>query len=49
MKFLRFYCINKNNEQYCSMSVEEELLLIWFEPCNPEEGDLYLSTTELAA
>jgi predicted P-loop ATPase len=41
--------INKNNEQYRSMSVEEELLLTWFEPCNPEEGDLYLSTTELAA
>jgi predicted P-loop ATPase len=41
--------INKNNEQYRSMSVEEELLLTWFEPCRSEEGDLYLSTTELAA
>lgn len=41
--------INKNNEQYRSMSVEEELLLTWFEPCTAESGDLYLSTTELAA
>lgn len=41
--------INQNNEQYRSMSVEEELLLTWFEPCSPGEGSLYLSTTELAA
>ena len=41
--------INQNNQQYRSMSVEEELLLTWFEPCRPEGGDLYLSTTQLAA
>lgn len=40
--------INQNNEQYRSMSVEEELLLTWFEACESEEGDLFLSTTELA-
>lgn len=41
--------INQNNEQYRSMSVEEELLLTWFEPCTAEDGDLYLTTTELIA
>ena len=41
--------INQNNEQYRSMSVEEELLLTWFEPCNIDNADLYLTTTELAA
>lgn len=41
--------INQNNEQYRSMSVEEEMLLTWFEPCTTEDADLFLSTTELAA
>ncbi len=41
--------INQNNEQYRSMSVEEELLLTWFQPCNADKAGLYLSTTEPAA
>lgn len=39
--------INKNNEQYRTMSIEEELLLANFEPCAIEEADYYYSTTEL--
>jgi predicted P-loop ATPase len=39
--------INKNNEQYRCMSVEEELLLGFFEPCEVNEADYFFSTTEL--
>jgi len=39
--------INKNNEQYRCMSVEEELLLAYFEPCKADEADYFFSTTEL--
>lgn len=39
--------INKNNEQYRCMSVEEELLLANFEPCEVDEADYFFSTTEL--
>lgn len=39
--------INRNNEQYRSMSMEEELLLANFEPCEVDEADYFFSTTEL--
>jgi predicted P-loop ATPase len=39
--------INKNNEQFRSMSVEEELLLAYFEPCDIANGDWFLSTTDI--
>lgn len=39
--------INKNNEQFRAMSVEEELLLAYFEPCEPTNGNWFLSTTEI--
>lgn len=39
--------INKNNEQYRFMPVEEELLLAHFEPCEVENADYLFSTTEL--
>jgi predicted P-loop ATPase len=39
--------ININNEQFRSMSMEEELLLAYFKPCNENEADYLFSTTEL--
>jgi len=39
--------INKNNEQFRNMSVEEELLKQYFEPCSADDADHLLSTTEL--
>lgn len=39
--------INKNNEQFRIMSVEEELLLAYFNPCSTEEADYFFTTTEL--
>ena len=39
--------VNKNNEQYRCMSVEEELLLAYFDPCDADEADYFFSTTEL--
>jgi predicted P-loop ATPase len=39
--------INKNNEQFRIMSVEEELLLAHFAPCNADEADYFFTTTEL--
>jgi predicted P-loop ATPase len=39
--------INKNNEQFRNMSVEEELLKQYFEPCAADDADHLLSTTEL--
>lgn len=39
--------INKNNEQYRCMAVEEELLLAYFEPCEVSEASYFFSTTEL--
>ena len=39
--------INKNNEQFRNMSVEEELLKQYFEPCPADDADQLLSTTEL--
>jgi predicted P-loop ATPase len=41
--------INKSNEQFRSMSVEEELLLSYFDPCEAEDADFLFSTTELVA
>lgn len=40
--------INANNEQYQLKSVEEELLLTWFEKMNDAEDASYLTTTEIA-
>lgn len=39
--------INKNNEQFRVMTIEEELLLAHFEPCDTAEGEWYLSTTQI--
>lgn len=39
--------INDNNEQYRMKSIEEELLLALFEPCNEEDAPNKLSTTEI--
>jgi predicted P-loop ATPase len=39
--------INKNNEQFRLMAMEEELLLQYFEPCDEDEADHLFSTTEL--
>lgn len=39
--------INKNNEQYRTMSVEEELLLSNFEACSMNDAEYFYSTTEL--
>ena len=39
--------INKNNEQYRTMSIEEELLLSSFEPCTLDEAEYFYTTTEL--
>ncbi len=39
--------VNKNNEQYRCMAVEEELLLAYFEPCEINDATHFFSTTEL--
>lgn len=39
--------INKSNEQFRSLSAEEELLLTYFDPCEAEDADFLFSTTEL--
>ena len=39
--------ISKNNEQFRSMTMEEELLLEYFQPCGMGEADYLFSTTEL--
>lgn len=39
--------INKNNEQFRIMSVEEELLLAHFSPCSVDGADYFFTTTEL--
>ncbi len=39
--------MNKNNEQYRCLAVEEELLIAHFEPCISADADYFLSTTEL--
>jgi predicted P-loop ATPase len=39
--------VNKNNEQFRCLSVEEEMLLLNFEPCIESLADWFLSTTEI--
>jgi predicted P-loop ATPase len=39
--------INKNNEEFRSMTVEEELLLGYFESCDVADAELFYSTTEI--
>lgn len=39
--------INKNNEQYRTMSIEEELLMSSFEPCSLDKAEYFYTTTEL--
>jgi predicted P-loop ATPase len=39
--------INKSNEEFRSMTVEEELLLGYFESCDVADADLFYSTTEI--
>lgn len=40
--------IMANNEQYNVISVEEELLLTWYEPVEVSDAKLFLTTTEIA-
>ncbi|MCO5948089.1 VapE domain-containing protein [Mucilaginibacter flavidus] len=39
--------INKNNEQFRSLAVEEELLTLYFESCAEDEADYFYSATEV--
>jgi len=39
--------INKNNEQFRNMAIEEELLSYYFEPCAEDESDYAFSATEV--
>lgn len=39
--------VNQSNEQFRAMSVEEELLLTYFDPCEAEDADFLFSTTQL--
>lgn len=41
--------ITENNEQYQLRSPEEELLLTWFEPCERENANAFLNTSQIAA
>ena len=41
--------ITANNEQYQLHSPEEELLLTWFEPCERENANAFLNTSQIAA
>lgn len=39
--------INKANEKFRSISLEEEALLSYFEPCEPEDDSHYLTNTQI--
>ena len=41
--------INQNNEQYQLRTPEEELLLTWFEACNREEANAFLTASQIGA
>lgn len=41
--------ITANNEQYQIKSVEEELLITWFEPAEKDKAPLYLNASQIAA
>jgi predicted P-loop ATPase len=41
--------LQRNNEQFRIMSMEEELLMTYFEPCTKENADHFLSATEIIA
>ena len=41
--------ITENNEQYQLRSPEEELLLTWFEPCERENANAFLNTSQIAS
>jgi predicted P-loop ATPase len=41
--------INENNEQYQLKSIEEEMLITWFEIPTEKEHTFYLSTSQIAA
>ena len=41
--------ITENNEQYQLRSPEEELLLTWFEPCEREDANAFLNTSQIAS
>ena len=41
--------ITENNEQYQLRSPEEELLLTWFEPCEKENANAFLNTSQIAS
>jgi predicted P-loop ATPase len=39
--------VNKSNEEFRAMSLEEEILLTYFDPCAAEDADFLFSTTSL--
>ena len=39
--------VNKNNEQFRSLAVEEELLTVYFDPCTEKEADHFFSATQV--
>jgi hypothetical protein len=41
--------ITENNEQYQLRSPEEELLLTWFSPCDKENANIFLNTSQIAS
>jgi predicted P-loop ATPase len=41
--------ISENNEQYQLRSPEEELLLTWFSPCDRENANAFLNTSQIAS
>ena len=41
--------ITENNEQYQLRSPEEELLLTWFSPCDKENANAFLNTSQIAS
>ena len=41
--------ISENNEQYQLRSPEEELLLTWFSPCDKENANAFLNTSQIAS
>ena len=41
--------ITENNEQYQLRSPEEELLLTWFSPCDRENANAFLNTSQIAS
>src|SRR5207247_1686529 len=41
--------ITANNEAYQVKTLEEEMLLTWFEPCSKENAALFMNASQIAA